>query len=199
MLLDSVLFFALTATVTTVAVIVLRLVRARVWLGLPLTVLTLVAGGAATLLMTQDQVAVAELVLLSLVAGGATWLVLREWSFIAAQVFALLCLAGLAYLVYASYLTVFLLLNYSPIWFVSSLVLLVLETAAMVLAITYAFEMLDVLSRREPPFEIPPLQRAPLEGGHPGPDVQRADRGGAADPRGAGCAGLPQLHRPGGR
>ena len=160
MLPDSVLFFALTATVTTLVMIALRLVRARIWLGLPFGLLTLTVGGALTIRLTHDNLGVEILVALSVAAAVAAKLTFPRWSFMAAEVFALLCLAGIAYFAYAAYLTVYLLLAYNAIWFLSSLVLLVLETAAMVLAISYAFEMLDVLGRREPPFEIPPLQHA---------------------------------------
>lgn len=160
MLPDSVLFFTLTATVTTLVMIGLRLVRGRIWLGLLFGLLTLVAGGAGTILLTHDNIGVEILVPLAVAAAVAAKLTFPRWSVMAAEMFALLCLACIAYFAYAAYLTVYLLLAYNPIWFLSSLVLLVLETAAMVLAITYAFEMLDVLSVRDPPFEIPPLKHA---------------------------------------
>ncbi len=160
MLLDSVLFFALTATGTTLVMIALRLVRARLSVGLPFGLLALAAGGACTILLTHDNIGVEILVAVSVASAIAAKLTFRSWSFMAAEVFALLCLAGIAYFAYAAYLTVYLLLAYNAIWFLSSLVLLVFETAAIVLAISYAFEMLDVLGRRESPFEIPPLQHA---------------------------------------
>ena len=160
MLLDSVLFFALTATGTTLVMIALRLVRARLSVGLPFGLLALAAGGACTILLTHDNIGVEILVAVSVASAIAAKLTFRSWTFMAAEVFALLCLAGIAYFAYAAYLTVYLLLAYNAIWFLSSLVLLVFETAAIVLAISYAFEMLDVLGRRESPFEIPPLQHA---------------------------------------
>jgi cellulose synthase/poly-beta-1,6-N-acetylglucosamine synthase-like glycosyltransferase len=158
MLLESVLFFALTATVTTVVMIGCRLVRARIFLGLPFGVLTIVGGAVATAMLVHETFGVQLLALLAFIGAVVARLVFRKWSFMAAEVFALLCLAAVAYFAYATYLTIYLLLAYNAIWFLSSLVLLFFETAAMVLAITYAFEMLDVLSRHEPLFEIPPLQ-----------------------------------------
>jgi cellulose synthase/poly-beta-1,6-N-acetylglucosamine synthase-like glycosyltransferase len=160
MLPDSVLFFALTATLTTLVMIALRLVRAPILLGLPFGLLTLAVGGALTIRLTRDNLGVEILVAVSMALAVAAKLTFRRWSFMAAEVFALLCLAGIAYFAYAAYLTVYLLLAYNAIWFFSSLVLLILETAAIVLAISYAFEVLDVLSVREPQFEIPPLQHA---------------------------------------
>src|ERR1035437_2187322 len=157
MLPDSVLFFALTATLTTVVTIALRLVRAPLWLGLPFGLLTLAVGGALTIRLTHDNLGIEILVATSVAAAVAAKLTFTRWSFMAAEVFALPCLAGFAYFAYAAYLAVYLLLAYNAIWFLSSLVLLILETAAILLAISYAFEMLDVLGRREPPFEIPPL------------------------------------------
>ena len=161
MLLDSVLFYALTATVATVVMIALRLVRAPIWLGLPFSIACILLGGAATFLLTRDAIVAEILVVVSVPPAFAARLWQPRWSFMAAQVFALMCLACIAYFAYATYLTIYLLVAYNVIWFLSSLVLLVLEAAALLLAVTYAFEMLDVLGRREAPTTIPTLDRFP--------------------------------------
>jgi cellulose synthase/poly-beta-1,6-N-acetylglucosamine synthase-like glycosyltransferase len=161
MLVDSVLFFALTATLATVVMIALRLVRAPIGLGLTLSIAAVLLGGAATFLLTRDAIMVEVLVAVSVPTAFATRLWQRRWSFIASQVFALMCLACIAYFAYATYLTIYLLLAYNAIWFLSSLVLLVLEAAALLLALTYAFEMLDVLGRRDEPTTIPALDHIP--------------------------------------
>lgn len=161
MLLNFILYFALASALTIAATVVLGLVRARIWIGLPFGIVSLALAAVATATLTHDQVTSALGALVSLGLSLLLRLKLRQWSFMAAQALTTMSLACAAYLVYAAYLTVWLLLAYNPLWFLSSLGLFILEAGALTMAVTYGFEMLDVLSRRENPLPTPSIQRFP--------------------------------------
>src|SRR5438309_8287409 len=162
MMLEPVLFFALASASTTTFVVLLGLRRARLWLSLPLGAVALLVAAAATAILDRDLNASIVMAAAAFAVSALVRLRLRRWSFMAAELLTTASLACAAYLAYAAYLTVWLLLHYNALWFISSLVLLVLETGALLLALTYAFEMLDVLSRRPGATAVPTLDRQPL-------------------------------------
>ena len=162
MLLNFILYFGLASAITILAIVLPGMVRARTWLGLPVGIVALALAAAATVVLTNDRVISATGLLLALGLAVALKVRLREWSLMASQALAIMVLACVSYLTYAVYLTLYLLLAYNPLWFLSSLVLFILEASALTLAVTYAFEMLDVLSRRQQPDPIEPIERFPM-------------------------------------
>lgn len=84
-------------------------------------------------------------------------LMLPDWNAPGQSFFLFALVATGVYLIYAFAVTVFSPL--SPIGFVFSFLLFILETAALVLSLTYAFEVIDVLCRvrwhRLPPLMTP--------------------------------------------
>jgi cellulose synthase/poly-beta-1,6-N-acetylglucosamine synthase-like glycosyltransferase len=83
------------------------------------------------------------------VFGVVGEVLLRGWSYLAALLMVAILLAGLYYLVYSVLQAASDPLG--PIVWVGTVVLLVLELAALGLSLSYAFEVLDVLSRRQAP------------------------------------------------
>jgi cellulose synthase/poly-beta-1,6-N-acetylglucosamine synthase-like glycosyltransferase len=146
---ELLIFFALLSLATTVLILLPGAVRARAWVGLPLGALAAAVAGAALYWLTGDLPAAEVLVLLALVFGVVGEVLLNGWSYLAALLMVAILLAGLYYLVYS-------VLQASadplgPIVWVGTVVLLVLELAALGLSLSYAFEVLDVLSRRQTP------------------------------------------------
>ena len=154
-------YFALAGAISALLVVVPGLVRARAWLGLPVGVLGALAAGVAALALGQDAAAVEVGFVLVILAAIAVKVWQPRWSVLAAELLGASTLACLAYLAYAVYLTIWLLLSYNAIWFVFSVFLLILETSALLRALTYAFEMLDVLSRRPVAAAAQPAGHAP--------------------------------------
>ena len=146
MLLELVLFFAFASAITTFAVMVPGLIRAQAWLGIPIGLTILAAAGWLTGLITHDPLAATILPLLGIGVVIETRRHLPQWSMLAAQMFATLLLASTVYLVYAAVQPFADRLGLLGI--VASLVLLLLEAAALALSVYYLFEILDVFSRR---------------------------------------------------
>src|SRR2546421_3789153 len=146
MLFELVVFFTIAAVLTTLALMVGRLVRSRAWMGIPIGLVILAVAAWITGVIAHDPSA--SLVLL-IVAMGATVLVrvsLRRWSLLAAQLLAVVLLATTAYLAYAAVLP--FIDRLSLLGVAASLVLLLLEASALTLSVYYVFEILDVFSRR---------------------------------------------------
>src|SRR5579859_1870157 len=148
MLQELVLFAALAAAITTLLVLLPGVVRARLPLGLVLAAASLAAAGWLLGVIAADPVAsvllpVAALVLVLLVR----LILLRPWSLPAVQLFTTLVAGTAIYLVYVAVLTV--LQANGPVVWVASAVLFVLELCALGLSVSYAFELLDVLGRRD--------------------------------------------------
>ena len=156
MILQAVIVFSLGLGVTTALALSPRMITARWFVSL----VALAAGLAlsawlATLVIGDVNAAIGDTIVL---AGGGLLarLLQRRWSWVGAQLFAAVVLASGAYLVYAATLTYASGLDLGIV--IASTVLLVLEIAALLLSISYAFEIVDVLSRRDAPL-IRPLSR----------------------------------------
>ncbi|MGH7904287.1 MAG: glycosyltransferase, partial [Candidatus Dormibacteraceae bacterium] len=147
MLLQFLLFFAFASATTTLAVLVPGAVRARVWVGLPLGVAALAVAGWLLALVSGGQPAGIATGLLGLASAVVARLLLRRFSWLAAQVLAMVTLGAVAYLVYAAALTY--AENLNPAGVAGSTLLLLLEICALTLSLSYAFEILDVLGRRD--------------------------------------------------
>ena len=147
MLLQFVLFFTLASAGLTLVVVQGDLVRARVWLGLPLALAAIALAGFAVAVLTRDQAAWPILTALGLAAAIAARLALNRWSTLAAALLACVALGSLSYLVYAALLPFYDGLG--PLAVAGSFLLLLLETLALGLSVYYLFEILDVFGRRD--------------------------------------------------
>jgi len=146
MLLELVLFFTLASALTTVAVMVPGLVRARAWLSIPVGLVILAGAGWLTGLITNDAVAATILPLFGIGAVIETRRHLPQWSMLAAQMLATLLVASSVYLIYAAAQP--FVDGLGLLGIVASFLLLLLEAAALALSVYYLFEILDVFSRR---------------------------------------------------
>src|SRR5205807_6903549 len=147
MLLQFVLFFTLASAGLTLVVVQGDLVRARVWLGLPLALVAIALAAFAVAVLTRDQAAWPILTALGLAATIAARLALNRWSTLAAALLACVALGSLSYLIYAALLPFYDGLG--PLAVAGSFLLLLLETLALGLSVYYLFEILDVFGRRD--------------------------------------------------
>lgn len=159
MILQALIVFSLALGLTTALALFPRVITARGWLSLPLAAgaLALTAWVASLILgdvdvARDDAIVIAGLVLLM---RGLQ----RRWSWLGTQLFVTVVLASLAYLVYAAILTY--AAGLSTFVIIASTLLLLLEIAALALSVSYAFEIVDVLSRREAPLVRPLTQTHP--------------------------------------
>src|SRR3989440_10358406 len=146
MLLELVLFFTLASAITTVALMVPRLIRVRAWVSVPIGLVILAAAGWLTGLITHDAWAGTILPLFGVGAVIETRRHLPQWSMLAAQLLALLLLASTVYLVYAGGQP--FVDGLPPLGILVSFLFLLLEASALALRVYYLFEILDVFSRR---------------------------------------------------
>lgn len=146
MLLELVLFFTLATTITTVALMVPGLIRARAWISIPIGLIILATAGWLTGLINHDPLAGTILPLFGIGAVIETRRHLPQWSMLAAQMFATLLAASTIYLIYAAAQPFVDGLGVLGIG--ASFLLLLLELAALTLSVYYLFEILDVFSRR---------------------------------------------------
>ncbi|MGH7685760.1 MAG: glycosyltransferase [Candidatus Dormibacteria bacterium] len=147
MILQAVIVFSLGLGVTTALALLPRMIAARWWLSLAaLTAGLGLSAWLATLVLGDVNAAIQDTIVL---AGGTLLarLFQRRWSWIGAQLFAAVVLSAVAYLVYAATLTYASGLDTGVV--IASTLLLLLEIAALALSISYAFEIVDVLSRRD--------------------------------------------------
>jgi cellulose synthase/poly-beta-1,6-N-acetylglucosamine synthase-like glycosyltransferase len=153
---ELMIFFALAAALSTACLVIPGAVRLRIWLGLPLAAVALAVAGAGLAWLTGDATAGVVLPVVALLLTLlARLLLFRRWSTLAAATMSVLALASLAYVVFAVLLTIGLW--QSPPWMVVSTLLLALEGLALFLTLSYAFEILDVLSRRQGGVPQPPV------------------------------------------
>jgi cellulose synthase/poly-beta-1,6-N-acetylglucosamine synthase-like glycosyltransferase len=158
-ILECVIFFALLLVTTMVAALLPGTIGARFWIGLPVCVLALTAAAVAFLAIMNDGPAMSVLVLSALALVLLMRALQPRWSFLGAQVFVAVTVASIAYLVYAALQT--FLAGLSIVAVIASAVLLILEVLALLLSISFTFEICDVLSRHEPARVVPPLTRMP--------------------------------------
>ena len=154
MIAELLAFFALLSLAATVVVLFPGTVRAPAPIGLPIGLVAVAAAAGALLWLTGDLSAAEFLAVWAVVMGIVARLLLERWSYLASLLISSLLLAGLTYLVYSVLAAVVDPLG--PIVWVGTVLLLLFELAALALTLSYAFEVLDVLSRRrraEHPFD----------------------------------------------
>ena len=145
MLLHAALFFGALSLATTIATFWRGLIRARIWFGLPAGIVLVGLVVAIALVLSQNRnqeigLGVGAVIATVLMRVGA-----RRWSWIGAQLFAAGLLASVTYLLYAASITY--VVARDPVYLIASSLLLLLETAALGLSLSYLFEIVDTLSR----------------------------------------------------
>jgi cellulose synthase/poly-beta-1,6-N-acetylglucosamine synthase-like glycosyltransferase len=153
---ELVIFFALLALSTTIVIVLPGAVRTPIWLGLPLGAVAAAGAAGGMYLLTRDFPASEVLFVLALLFGLAAWALIRGWSYLAGLLMVAIVLAGVYYLFYSVLQA--LTDPLGPIVWTGTVILLILELAALGLSVSYAFEVLDVLSRRRRPSH--PLNRS---------------------------------------
>jgi cellulose synthase/poly-beta-1,6-N-acetylglucosamine synthase-like glycosyltransferase len=148
-LLEALIFFAAAIALTTLMAVLPGGVRARLWMGLPLGLAALAASGLLLAVLYSDRQLGQQFGVVALVAALITRLALPRWSWVSAQLLAMVVLGALAYIAYAAGLTATEPL--SLLGLAASVALLLLEVAGLALSVYYAFEILDVLGRRDVP------------------------------------------------
>ncbi len=149
MLFELVVYFSLAVGTTSLVAMPGRMVRVRWWLAVPVMLAAVAGAAAAAWAILRDPSASEAFSVLLVVATVIARVGLghRRWSWLASQLFVAVVLASLSYLAYAAFQT------YSrglpPAVVVLSTLLLLLEVCALALAISYAFEVVDVLGRRD--------------------------------------------------
>ncbi len=109
-------------------------------------VILVAAGDLLALVLLGEAPALVAVFSLVIIAGGILlFLTLRDWNAAGQAFFLFSITATVMYLLYAFAVTAFS--PSSPPAFIFSFLLFLLETAALVLSISYAFEVLDVLCR----------------------------------------------------
>ncbi|HKF78668.1 MAG TPA: glycosyltransferase [Candidatus Dormibacteraeota bacterium] len=149
MIAELLIYFALLSLATTVLVLLPGLVRVRAWLGLPLGAVAAAAASFGLLQLTGDLAAAQFLAVWAVLFGVVARLLLQRWSYLASLAMASVTFAGLFYLVYSVLAAAADPLG--PVVWLGSVLLLLLEIAAFLLTLSYAYEVLDVLSQRPVP------------------------------------------------
>jgi cellulose synthase/poly-beta-1,6-N-acetylglucosamine synthase-like glycosyltransferase len=145
-LLEIVLFAASASAITTLVALVPALLGAGRVLGLavavvPLAVSAWIAGAVLDDLPGAITLAVVMALAVALISARA-----GEWSPVAVELFACVVVASVTYLLYAAVQTV--AQGGTVVVVVGSVVLWLMELAALALTVSYAFEILDILGRR---------------------------------------------------
>ncbi|MBV8196111.1 MAG: glycosyltransferase, partial [Candidatus Dormibacteraeota bacterium] len=159
MILEALIFFSMALGFTTVVALTPHLVAGRFWLSLIPVAAALAVTAWIAAHALNDVIAARDLALTLAAVTVLTRLRMPRWSWVGAQLFASLALASLAYLVYAATQTYAVGLSLGVM--VASTFLLLLEIVALGLSVSYAFEIVDVLSRRESRLVRPATQRWP--------------------------------------
>lgn len=159
MFLETVIFFALLLVATMVAAVLPRTINAHWWVTIPVCLVAFAATGAAFLALQHDGPGMSVLGLSAIALVLLMRALQPRWSWLGAQLFVSVTFASLSYLVYASLQTFLAGLPVGAV--IASVVLLLLEVFALLLSISFTFEICDVLARREPARVIPPLNRTP--------------------------------------
>jgi len=160
MLLQLTLFFAIASFVTTLVAIVRGAPAWRLWASFPVCAVVLALSGVVTARVTDDNTVAVVLPCVAAVAMLAMRAMQPLWGLLSCLLMASFTLAAVSYLAYAAAWTFTAGYGFA-VWVFSSLLLL-LEIGALALGVSYAFEILDVLGRREPREKpIPPLTRQP--------------------------------------
>jgi len=159
MVLEIVIFFALLLVTTMIIALLPGTISGRLWITLPVCALALAATAAIFVGIEHDGPGASALglsaILLMLVMRGLQ----PQWSFLGAQLFVAVAVASLSYLVYAAFQT--FLAGLPVVGVIASVLLLFFETCALLLSISFTFEICDVLARKKRPRVVPPLTRLP--------------------------------------
>jgi hypothetical protein len=158
-ILESVIFFALLLVTTMVMALFPRTINARLWVTIPVCLIALAAAAGAFLAVQHDGPGMSVLVFVAIGLVLLMRALQPRWSFLGAQLFVAVTISSLAYLVYAGFQTFLAHLSVGAV--IASVVLLILEVLALLLSISFTFEICDVLARRTPPYLAPPLTRTP--------------------------------------
>jgi cellulose synthase/poly-beta-1,6-N-acetylglucosamine synthase-like glycosyltransferase len=156
---ESVIFFALLLVATMATALLPRTINARFWVTVPLCALALAVTAGIFLFTQNDGPGMTVLVITAIVLVLLMRAAQPRWSFLGAQLFVSVTVASLAYLVYAALQT--FLAGLSVVAVIASVLLLIVEVFALLLSISFTFEICDVLGRREPARVVPPLTRTP--------------------------------------
>jgi cellulose synthase/poly-beta-1,6-N-acetylglucosamine synthase-like glycosyltransferase len=146
--LELLVFFSLALGATTLAALLPGTFASRLWIGVPVQLAALAAAALIAALLLGDQGAAVVLGLVAVAATVAVRILEPRWSWPAAQLFTMVVLAALAYLLYAGLQTY--AGDLGPGAIIASTLLLLLEIAALGLSVSYTFEIVDVLGRRNP-------------------------------------------------
>ncbi len=159
MLFDLVLAAAITSVVATVTAILPGCVRAPALLAAPLTAGVLAGSALLTVFVTGQRPLAIGVAVALLIATMAASRLLRGWSFLALLLFCSAMAAFLLYLAYSIGVTVFQAVTPHLLVGVllGSLLIVGAEVVAMGLALSYLFEILDVLGRRKHPVPATPV------------------------------------------
>ncbi len=160
MLFDLMLGAAITSVIATLAAIVPGFVRAPAIVSALLSAVVLAGAALLTAYVTNQPAFAAGVAIALLITTLAAAPLLRGWSLLA---LLLLCSATASFLLYLAYsigVTVFQAVTPRLLVGVllGSLLIVIAEIAAMGLALSYLFEILDVLGRRQstaPPAPLP--------------------------------------------
>ncbi|HEV7679466.1 MAG TPA: glycosyltransferase [Candidatus Dormibacteraeota bacterium] len=148
MLFELTLFFAFASLAATLVAILPGAPAWRFWASFPACALVLSAAGLAVAVVSDDRAAGVALPCVAFVLTLVMRALQPRWGLVACQLFTSFALAAVCYLAYATAWTV--TAGYGIAVWVGSILLLLLEIGALALGVSYAFEILDVLGRREP-------------------------------------------------
>jgi cellulose synthase/poly-beta-1,6-N-acetylglucosamine synthase-like glycosyltransferase len=158
-ILEAVAYVSIALGITTLFALIPGIVKGHFWVSLPaMWIAAAVAAWVATLISHDPSGEVVLAIVLVVATGLARWNQ-RRWSWTGAQLFAAIVLASLTYLAYAAYQTYAQGLSFGIV--AASTLLLLVEIAALALSVSYGFEIVDVLSRRDPPLQRPKSERRP--------------------------------------
>jgi len=161
MLLELTLFFAMATAAATLVALIPGAPAWRFWLSLPAAALAVAAASWGTAVVFADPGAALVLGIAAAVLTLLMHLLQPRWGFVSALLFASVVMASLSYLAYAADWTV--TASYGVAVWLGSVLLLLLEVGALSLTVSYGFEILDVLGRREererdaPPTRVVPV------------------------------------------
>ena len=149
MLLEAALYFAGVVALTTLLTLIPGVITARFWIGVPAGLLLMATTTVAAVLFGVPRELAYGLGAASIIVTVLTRLAMKSWSWLGSQLFAASSLTFLAYLLYAALITV--VVGRDALYLIASSLLLLLETAALGLSMSYLFEIVDTVSRRSEP------------------------------------------------
>src|SRR5262249_46237934 len=132
-LLHAALYFGALAGLTSLAAMVPRMIRARIWASLPTGVLVTGAVTVVSVLVEGMRSYDYQLAAVALLATALTRVIMRRWSWLGAQLVASATLAALAYVGYTASITYHAGADF--VFLLASSLLLLLELAALALSL----------------------------------------------------------------